>query len=89
MFNPRYIVVNQEFGWRIIQGGRRFPAEYPSKTQAICNAIAFAEQDGNAGRRPEVLVQHEDGRFITEWVFGLHPNPEAAVRPIVTGKGSN
>lgn len=66
MFNPRYIVVNQEFGWRIIQGGRRFPGEYPSKTQAICSAIAFAEQDGNAGRRPAVLVQHEDGRFITE-----------------------
>jgi hypothetical protein len=89
MFNPRYIVVNQEFGWRIIQGGRRFPGEYPSKTQAICSAIALAEQDGNAGRRPEVLVQHEDGRFITEWVFGLHPNPEAKARPIVTGEGSN
>jgi hypothetical protein len=89
MFNPRYIVVNQEFGWRIIQGGRRFPGEYPSKTQAICSAIAFAEQDGHAGRRPAVLVQHEDGRFITEWVFGLHPSPETTARPIVTGERSN
>jgi hypothetical protein len=88
MFNPRYIVVNQEFGWQIIQGGRRFAGEYPSKSQAIRSAIAFAERDGNAGRQPEVLVQHEDGRFITEWVFGRHRRPEAAARPIVTGKGS-
>ena len=88
MFNPRYIVVNHEFGWRIIQGGRRFPGDYPSKTQAICSAIAFAEQDGNAGRQAEVLVQHEDGRFIIEWVFGRHSPPDDAARPIVTGKGS-
>ena len=54
MFNPRYIVVNQEFGWQIIQGGRRFPGDYSSKTQAIGSAIAFAEQDGNAGRQAEV-----------------------------------
>jgi hypothetical protein len=88
MFNPRYIVVNQEFGWRIVQGGRRFPEDYPSKTQAICSAIAFAEHDGNAGRRAEVLVQHEDGRFVIEWVFGQDPRPDKGARPIVTGKGS-
>jgi len=87
MFNPRYIVVNQEFGWRIVQGGRRFPGDYPSKTQAICSAIAFAEHDGNAGRRAEVLVQHEDGRFSIEWVFGQDPHADDTARPIVTGKG--
>jgi hypothetical protein len=87
MFNPRYIVVNQECGWQIIQGGRRFPGDYSSKTQAIGSAIAFAEQDGNAGRQAEVLVRHEDGRFITEWVFGRDPQPDEAGRPIVTGKG--
>jgi len=88
MFNPRYIVVNQEFGWQIVQGGRRFPGDYASKTQAICSAIAFAEHDGNAGRRAEVLVQHEDGRFSIEWVFGQDPHADDAARPIVTGKGS-
>jgi hypothetical protein len=88
MFNPRYIVVNQEFGWQIIHGGRRFPGDYSSKTQAICSAIAFAEQDGNAGRRAEVLVRHEDGRFLVEWAFGRDARPDEAARPIVTGKGA-
>ena len=76
MLNPRYIVVNQDCGWRIVQGGRRFPDAYASKTQAICCAIAFAERDGNAGRRAEVLVRHEDGHFATEWVFGKVPRPD-------------
>jgi hypothetical protein len=87
MFNPRYIVVNQELGWKIVQGGRRFPGDYPSKSQAICDAIAFAERDGSAGRRAEVLVRHEDGRFAIEWVFGRNLKPDKAARPIVTGKG--
>ena len=81
MFRPRYVVLNQEAGWKIVQGARRFPGAYPSKTQAICSAIAFAENDGNAGRHAEVLVQHEDGRFITEWVFGQDPRPDEAARP--------
>jgi hypothetical protein len=76
MLNPRYIVVNQETGWEIVQGGRRFPGTYPSKTQAICSAIALAESDGNAGCRAEVLVRHEDGRFITEWVFGRNAHAD-------------
>ena len=89
MFNPRYIVVNQEFGWQIIQGGRRFPGDYSSKTQAIGSAIAFAEQDGNAGRQAEVLVRHEDGRFITEWVFGEDVHADRAAQPpLLTGNGS-
>ena len=70
MLNPRYIVVNQESRWKIVQGGRRFPGDYSSKSQALSRAIAFAEQDGNAGRRAAVLVRHEDGRFITEWCSG-------------------
>jgi hypothetical protein len=56
MLNSRYIVVNQESAWKIVQGGRRFPEAYANKTQAICSAIALAEKDGNAGRRAEVLV---------------------------------
>ncbi|HMA71740.1 MAG TPA: hypothetical protein VKP67_09675 [Xanthobacteraceae bacterium] len=81
MLNPRYIVVNQESGWKIVQGGRRFPGDYPSKSQAVCNAITFAERDGHAGRRAAVVVRHEDGRFVTEWVFGQDPHPDEAARP--------
>jgi hypothetical protein len=82
MFNARYIVVNQDVGWQIIQEGRLFPGDYSSKTQAMCSAIAFAEHDGNAGRQAEVLVRHEDGRFIMEWVFGRDLCPDEAARPI-------
>ena len=70
MRNPRYVVVNEEVGWRIVQGGRRYPGSFSSKTLAIVTAIGFAESDGYAGHRPEVLVRHEDGRFATVWVFG-------------------
>jgi hypothetical protein len=44
MLNSRYIVVNQESAWKIVQGGRRFPEAYASKTQAIYSAIALAEK---------------------------------------------
>jgi hypothetical protein len=70
MLNLRYVVVSEESRWQIVRGGRRFPETYPSKTLAICSAIAFAEKDGLAGRRSEVMVRHENGLFITEWVFG-------------------
>ena len=70
MLNFRYVVVSEETRWRIVQGGRRFPETYPSKGLAICSAIALAEKDGLAGRRAEVMVRHENGLFITEWVFG-------------------
>jgi hypothetical protein len=83
MLNTRYVVVSQESRWKIVQGGRRFPEAYPSKTQAICRAISFAEQDGDAGRRAEVLVRHEDGHFVTEWVYSQDLHPEKAARPPV------
>lgn len=70
MLNLRYVVVSEESRWQIVRGGRRFPETYPSKNLAICSAIAFAERDGLAGRRAEVMVRHENGLFITEWVFG-------------------
>ena len=82
MLNSRYIVVNHDSGWRIVQGGRRFPGTYSSKSQALSHAIAFAEQEGNAGRQAAVVVRHEDGRFITEWVFGeARPQEEAEEQP--------
>jgi hypothetical protein len=56
MRNPRYVVVNEDAGWRIVQGGRRYPGSFSSKTLAIVTAIGFAESDGYAGHRPEVLV---------------------------------
>jgi hypothetical protein len=42
----------------------------PSKAQALCAAIELAEKDGARGEAPEMLVRHEDDRYITEWVYG-------------------
>ena len=80
MLHPRYIVVNQESGWKIVHSGRRYPENYADKRQALCSAIALAEQAGSAGRRPQVLVRHEDGRFATAWVFGQTPHAEEDAR---------
>ena len=81
MLHSRYVVVSEESGWQVVRGGRRFPETYTSKTQAVCKAIAFAERDGLAGHRAEVMVRHEDGHFITEWVYGEDLHPDKAVRP--------
>ena len=81
MLNSRYVVVSEESRWRIVRGGRRFPKTYPSKTRAVYNAIAFAERDGLAGRRAEVMVRHEDGHFVTEWVYGEDLHQDNAAHP--------
>ena len=83
MNQVRYVVVRREAEWKIVRAGRRYSGSYPSKRQALCAAIEFAEQDGHAGRRVEVLVRHEDGHFLTEWVFGRDPDPDAAARPVL------
>jgi hypothetical protein len=81
MHKPRYVVVNQEGEWHIRQAGRHFSASYPSKSQALCAAIEFAEKEGDQGYSTEVLVRHEDDRFITEWVYGEDARPDKAARP--------
>lgn len=83
MLNLRYVVVSDESRWQIVRGGRRFPETYPSKNLAICSAIALAERDGLAGRRAEVIVRHENGLFITEWVFGEDGNAGKAMQPLL------
>jgi hypothetical protein len=70
MHRPRYVVVSESGRWRIRQAGRRFPASFSSKTQALGAAIAFAEKDIEAGRVVEVMVRHEDDHFVTEWAYG-------------------
>jgi hypothetical protein len=80
----RYVVVRREAEWKIVRAGRRYSGSYPSKRLALCAAIEFAEEDGHAGRRVEVLVRHEDGHFMTEWVFGRDPPPDPATHPILT-----
>jgi hypothetical protein len=81
MHKPRYVVVNIEGEWRIRQAGRHFKEAYPSKAQALCAAIEFAEQDGDEGLTAEVLVRHEDDHFITEWVYGEDPHANNAALP--------
>jgi hypothetical protein len=87
MINLRYVVVSEESRWQIVRGGRRFPETYPSKSQAVCSAIAFAERDGQAGRRAEVMVRHENGLFITEWVFGEDVDADEAAKPLLLFPG--
>jgi hypothetical protein len=82
MINLRYVVVSEESRWQIVRGGRRFPETYPSKSQAVCSAIAYAERDGQAGRRAEVMVRHENGLFITEWVFGEDADADKIADPL-------
>jgi hypothetical protein len=85
MLNLRYVVVSEESRWQIVRGGRRFPETYASKTLAVCSAIAYAERDGLAGRRAEVMVRHENGLFITEWVFGKDEHADKVAQPLIAG----
>jgi hypothetical protein len=82
MNKPRYVVISQEGEWRIKQAGRHFSDSYASKTQAVCAAIEFAEQDSKEGRHAEVMVRHEDDRFVTEWVYGQDMPANKAARPL-------
>lgn len=89
MLNSRYVVVNEKSRWQIVRGGRRFPETYPSKSQALTSAIALAEKDGQAGRRAEVMVRHENGLFITEWVFGEADAGKAGQFPLLAGSSAS
>lgn len=89
MLNLRYVVVSEKSRWQIVRGGRRYPETYPSKTQAVYSAIAFAERDGLAGCRAEVMVRHEDGLFITEWVTGRNLHADKAVHPPLLSSSSS
>jgi hypothetical protein len=82
MHNSRYIVLYQDGKWKIVRAGRRYSNTYSSKTQAMCAAIEFAEKDGDAGREAEVLVRHEDGRFMMEWMFGHDLRASNVPRPM-------
>ena len=81
MHHTRYVVLRQERGWNIVRGGRRYPDAYPEKTQAVCVAVDFAREDGRAGRAAEVLVRHEDGRYLKEWTPGCDLTTDKMGRP--------
>jgi hypothetical protein len=79
MTHPRYIVVANGGQWMIVRSCRRHPDPYASKMQAVYAAIALAENDADAGA--EVLVRHEDGYFLTEWVHGQDLTADKAADP--------
>ena len=83
MNHLRYVVVRREDEWKIVQGGRRHSGSYPSQRQALSAAIEFAEADGHAGRRVEVLVRDEDGHFLIEWIFGRDSRRDASAGPML------
>jgi hypothetical protein len=82
MHRPRYIVLSQDGEWKILRGGRRYSDAYATKTEAVFAAIEIAEKDGHAGQETEVLVRHEDGRFLIEWMFGHNPHAGDAAQPM-------
>jgi hypothetical protein len=81
MHGARYVVLSQSGEWRILHAGHLVTG-YPSKTDAMSAAIELAEKEGHAGREAEVLVRHEDGCFLTEWMFGHDLHADDAGRPI-------
>jgi hypothetical protein len=80
MHKSRYVVMQKDGEWQIKNAYRHVTSTFPSKAQALCAAIELAEKDGNRGHEPEVLVRHEDDRFITEWVYGQDLHPDDAAR---------
>jgi hypothetical protein len=86
MLRMRYVVMTQARDWVVFQGRRRLGA-FPDKTQATSAAIGLAEDAGTKERPTEVLVRHEDGRFLTEWTFGVDIQADSAARPIIPPTG--
>jgi hypothetical protein len=81
MHKSRYVVLCENGGWRIKNAHRHLTASYTSKAQALSAAIGLAEKDGERGQAPEVLVRHEDERFVIEWAYGNDLRPDEAARP--------
>jgi len=81
MHRPRYIVLSQDGEWRILRRGQRYSEAYATKTEAIVAAIEVAEKDGH-GQEAEVMVRHEDGRFLIAWMFGHDLRAADAARPV-------
>jgi hypothetical protein len=86
MRHSRFVVVSEEEHWTIVQAGKGHIGSYASKTQATYAAIEFAEQAGQDRGVGEVLVRHEDGRFLLEWRFGDDPHATKAARSVLTAK---
>jgi hypothetical protein len=74
MRHSRFVVINEEEHWTIVQGAKGHIGSYATKTQAMFAAIEFAEQAGRDRGVAEVLVRHEDGRFLMERRFGDDPH---------------
>ena len=81
MHRPRYVVFHQDGEWQIKSASRVFTASYRSKAQALTAAIELAMKDGQRGYPSVVTVRHEDGRFISEWMYGKDLQPDDAARP--------
>jgi Uncharacterized protein conserved in bacteria (DUF2188) len=64
LHRSRYVVLEHDGDWQIRTAHRHVESTFDTKQQAVSAAIELAEQDGHAS---EVLVRHEDDRFVTEW----------------------
>ncbi|MFY9693565.1 MAG: DUF2188 domain-containing protein [Xanthobacteraceae bacterium] len=86
MRRSRFVVVSEEQHWTIVRGARGHIGSYATKTQAMRAAIEFAEQAGQDRGPGEVLVRHEDGRFLMEWCAGEDAQSAKAPRPVLTAR---
>ncbi len=87
MRRSRFVVVSEEQHWIIVRGAKGHIGSYATKTQAMRAAIEFAEQAGRDRGLGEVLVCHEDGRFLMEWRAGDNSQSAKAPRPVLTARG--
>jgi hypothetical protein len=70
MPTDRFCVMLDEGRWSIEYCDRRI-GPYSSRQDAINAAIEGAQSSGCLGHETEVLVEGEDGRFRTVWIYGL------------------
>jgi hypothetical protein len=78
LHRSRYVVLHHDGDWQIRTARRHVESTFDTKQQALIAAIELAEKDEQAS---EVLVRHEDDRFIIEWTQGHDLHPDDASRP--------
>ncbi|MCI0429634.1 MAG: DUF2188 domain-containing protein [Rhodospirillales bacterium] len=70
----KYIVSLHEQQWWIIHDAKR-QGPYDMQRDAIKDAAQTAQEAGKLGHNVQVLVQGEDGKFVTEWTYDEDPFP--------------
>jgi hypothetical protein len=78
MNRSHYFVVYDQDGWKIQCDGENSEA-YPTRRDALKDAVALAHLDDRNGRAAEVIVQGDDDRFRPTWDSSKDPYPPPLV----------